>query len=656
MTLDAKFSAFHERKDNLSLVELPAQESFADIENSNKYFTETFWARKNFLCEEDHTSHLNTTDSYLIRDQKNPENQSLSFLDKLNIKNKTTLLFEQNLTDGDTIKSDPKDPFLKGENDLLSPHENFHTINLNQYAQDISPERKTSILQKGKSEHYRDSLHCNHSLFPYFGKGKDLNPASLDKHPTAFLLMHSNSGLLYANPAFFLLTGYKNIKKIEEIGGLSTLLDSQKLSTDERPVGAITLYRSDGTDIAVSAHLHSIRWEKENALAITFIPFKNEAKHFKEIPIFEKRNKKESNPHKLEIEVMQLCSILEIATDGIAILKCDGKVLSTNHSFNTLFGHNEKDIQGKSFTIFFIDEHQKIMSDCLVELSSLDINDSIKKVVVGCTAQGDTLSLHITIKKLPFSACYCLIARNISQWKKAEKENTHKSDFLARVSHEIRTPLNAIIGFSEVIKNQQFGPVGNPRYIEYASYIDQSGNHILDIVNDLLDISKIEAGKMNLRFEPISLNETIIEAISLIKLYANEKRVLVRTSFSNKIPQIFADLRSIKQIALNILSNAIHFTPSGGQIVISTAYKNSKGVILRVRDTGVGMTSCELEKAMKPFGQVPNPEREHERGGTGLGLPLTKAMVDANMGSFSVSSTPEKGTLVEIIFPSQQAV
>ncbi|MEQ9177781.1 MAG: histidine kinase dimerization/phospho-acceptor domain-containing protein, partial [Nitratireductor sp.] len=237
----------------------------------------------------------------------------------------------------------------------------------------------------------------------------------------------------------------------------------------------------------------------------------------------------------------------------------------------------------------------------------------------------------------------------------AETASSQKTDFLARVSHEIRTPLNAIIGFSELILDEKFGPIGNERYRDYLRDINRSGNHVLDLVNDLLDISKIEAGEQELAYEAVPLNETLAEIVAMMQPQANRERVIIRSSYPAHLPDVVADLRSIRQIALNLLSNAVRFTPPGGQVIVSTAYEATGDVVMRVRDTGVGMSRAEIEQALKPFKQINSLKRKRSDG-TGLGLPLTKAMVEANRANFSIHSTPGEGTLVEVCFPSTRVL
>ncbi len=232
----------------------------------------------------------------------------------------------------------------------------------------------------------------------------------------------------------------------------------------------------------------------------------------------------------------------------------------------------------------------------------------------------------------------------------AENASSAKSEFLARMSHEIRTPLNSIIGFSEVMMTEQFGAIGNERYCEYIKDIHASGGHLLSLIDDILDLSKIEAGKLSLTFTGLALNEIVQQCTVLMQPQATRERIIIRTALADALPPVIADARSVRQILLNLLSNSLKFTGPGGQVIISTAHKGEE-VILRVRDTGVGMTEEEIRIALEPFRQLATtPGR-----GTGLGLPLTKAMAEANGAQFHVGSTPQQGTLVEIAFPVKKS-
>ncbi|WP_432346890.1 ATP-binding protein [Shinella yambaruensis] len=500
-----------------------------------------------------------------------------------------------------------------------------------------------------------------------------LTAAVVDVLPVA-LLVHVGDRLIHANPEFFRLTGYGGLDDLEASGGLDILLAGPDEDAEDGD-GTMTLRHADGESTsAVHARLQSIRWEDGTALMLALTPLhtKPALSLVETAPApaaeAEDRNADQAAAAALRIEVSELRSILETATDGVVVVGQDGDIRSMNRSASALFNYDEDETRGRPFAMLFAHESQKAVLDYLAGLAGHGVASVLNdgREVIGREAAGGFIPLFMTMGRLSSSAGYCAVIRDITQWKRTEEElrnakraaetaNAHKSDFLARVSHEIRTPLNAIIGFSDMMATERFGPIGHPRYIEYANDIGRSGRHVLDIVNDLLDISKIEAGEMELEFTAVGLNETLAEAVSLVQPQANAQRVIIRTSLSANVPQIVADLRSIKQIALNILSNAIRFTPSGGQIVVSTAYEANGSVVLRIRDTGVGMTRSELEQAMKPFRQVTTGARK--RGdGTGLGLPLTKAMVDANRANFAISSTPNEGTLVEVIFPSPRVL
>ena len=504
-----------------------------------------------------------------------------------------------------------------------------------------------------------------------------LSVGTVDQLPVA-VLIHIGDALIHANPEFMRLTGYGSLEALREVGGIEALLQRRELEEKAAGSGTMMLVKADDTLAPVTARLQSVRWEDANALMLALMPVEGKEDGRSDANRTDGRSdgRSEGRPErmvekvaKLQVEVEELRSILETATDGVVVIGTEGDIRSMNRSASALFNYDEQETRGKPFVMLFAHESQKAVIDYLNGLSDHGVASVLNdgREVIGREAAGGFVPLFMTMGQLTSSNGYCAVIRDITQWKRTEDElrnakgaaetaNAHKTDFLARVSHEIRTPLNAIIGFSDMMAGERFGPIGHPRYIEYANDIGRSGRHVLDIVNDLLDISKIEAGEMDLDFAAVGLNEAVSEAVALVQPQANSQRVIIRTALSHAVPEVVADLRSIKQIALNILSNAIRFTPSGGQIVVSTSYEANGSVVLRVRDTGIGMTRSELDQAMKPFRQVSSTQSRHRGDGTGLGLPLTKAMVDANRATFSINSAPNEGTLVEITFPSQRVL
>ena len=232
----------------------------------------------------------------------------------------------------------------------------------------------------------------------------------------------------------------------------------------------------------------------------------------------------------------------------------------------------------------------------------------------------------------------------------AQRAAAAKAEFVAKISHEIRTPLNAITGFAEVIMGERFGPIGNERYREYLKDIHAAGLHVVSLLNDLLDLSKIETGQLDLSFANVSLNELTQQCVGIMQPQASRARIIIRTSLTPGLPQVVADERSLRQIVLNLLSNSIKFTGPGGQVIVSTAFADSGEAVLRVRDTGVGMSEKDVEAALEPFRQAAT-SGSWGSGGTGLGLPLTKALAEANRAHFSIKSAPNAGTLIEVAFP-----
>ena len=360
--------------------------------------------------------------------------------------------------------------------------------------------------------------------------------------------------------------------------------------------------------------------------------------------------------------------ILDVATDGTIILSNDGTVRAINRSAEALFDVRPEQIEGKSITKLLALESHRIALDYLSGLTGTGVASLLNdgREIIGQTEKGGLIPLFMTIGKLENSDACCAVVRDITHFKKAEDDlvaakaqaesaNALKSDFLTKISHEVRTPLNAIIGFSDIMIEERFGRIDNDRYRGYLRDIRRSGNHVLDLVNDLLDISKIESGKIDLEFDACELNGIVSDAVAMTQPAASKEQIIVRTSLSAVVPKVVADPRSIRQVVLNIVSNAIKFTKQGGQVIVSTVYDENGEVVLRIRDTGVGMNDLELARAMKPFQQVGPLSVAHKQG-TGLGLPLTKAIVEANRARFHIESAPGEGTLVEIHFPIQRVL
>jgi signal transduction histidine kinase len=236
----------------------------------------------------------------------------------------------------------------------------------------------------------------------------------------------------------------------------------------------------------------------------------------------------------------------------------------------------------------------------------------------------------------------------------AEAANRAKTEFLANMSHELRTPLNAIIGFSDVIQNEIMGRIEeNPKYIDYARDIREAGTHLLGVINDILDIAKIEAGQLDLQEDAFDAGHALDACISMLSNRAEEAGVHLIREGSEFQVTIWGDEKKLKQIVLNLLSNAIKFTPKGGNVTLSTRIGGDGGFELTVSDTGIGIAEGDLDKALAPFSQVDNAQqRNHE--GTGLGLPISRALAELHDGSLEIQSEPGLGTAVTVRLPSER--
>jgi PAS domain S-box-containing protein len=365
----------------------------------------------------------------------------------------------------------------------------------------------------------------------------------------------------------------------------------------------------------------------------------------------------------------ELSAILDTAMDGIAVLDSQGLVLSLNRSGEALFGYDQNEVAGVHFASLIAPESRALANAYFEGLKSHGAASLLNRgrEVIGLARQGGTIPVFMTLGRIGASpgvdeeraARFYALLRDLTHWKKVEREleearkdaeraSALKSDFLARVSHEIRTPLNAILGFAEVMMEERFGSIGNRRYMDYLGDIHASGTLVMSLVNDLLDLSKIEAGKMDFAFASIDANRIVSECVSIMQPQASRERVVLRLSLSPALPNILADERSLRQIVLNLLSNAVKFNRPGGQVIVATALADAGSAVIRIRDSGIGMSEAGIGMAFEPFRRLATARPSR---GTGLGLPLTKALAEANHASLTIKSKEHEGTLVEVVFP-----
>jgi len=484
----------------------------------------------------------------------------------------------------------------------------------------------------------------------------------LDRLPIGILVCRLNN-LIYANRSFLDWTGYPTLDALTEAGGLDSLFIETKTAEETKSAkgGAktLTITTVNGKQRPVDGRLLSVSWNNENALALII---------HTQVVSDERAKTTEVSLRRIEGENQELRAILDTATDGVLVLDRAGRVLSANASAQALFGYDGADFTELTFGDLFAPESRRNVLDYLDRLARGAAAGILEpgRDAIGRVRQGGLVPLYVTIGRIDDGEKLCAVLRDVTAWKRTEEEliksrqqaeraSTAKSEFLAKISHEIRTPLNAIIGFSEVMMDERFGPVGNDRYRQYLRDIHASGGHLISLLNDLLDLSKIEAGKLELSFVSVNLNDLVQQCVAIMQEQANKERVIIRTSLPANLPQIVADARSVRQIALNLLSNSIKFTGAGGQVIVSTAINDTNEVVLRVRDTGVGMTEKELETALEPFRQLATSAR-WGASGTGLGLPITKALAEANHARFAITSQVDDGTLVEVAFPATRVL
>ena len=484
--------------------------------------------------------------------------------------------------------------------------------------------------------------------------------AVLARLPVGVLIARDGQAL-YANRTLLDLVGYRDFAEFQAANALAGMFrdrDPQAMRAED--AGAVAIVRADGEILSVDGHAQVIAWDGAPATLIAL-------RRSLEAELRARLRAADAEAPARSGAAGDLQAMLDRATDGAVTLDSTARILSLNEPAERLFGYHQNEIAGESLLMLLSPQSHPETTARLESLSRGGEAEAAFRPlqVVGRDRDGASIPLALTLARIGPSEApqFCALARDLSREREAERRlvaaresaeaaSAAKTDFLAQVSHEIRTPLNAILGFADVMLEERFGPIGNERYKDYLKDIHASGLHVMSLADDLLDLSKIEAGKLELAFESVDANSVIRECVSLMQPQAARERVIMRVSLHDRLPRVMVDERSLKQIMLNLMSNAVKFNEPGGQVIVSTAIDAAGQAVIRVRDTGVGMNESEVGLALTPFSQV---AKGGAKGGAGLGLPLTKALVEANKAEFSIKSRREQGTLIEIAFPNIQA-
>ncbi|CAA7625170.1 PAS domain S-box protein [Magnetospirillum sp. UT-4] len=464
---------------------------------------------------------------------------------------------------------------------------------------------------------------------------------AVEQSPVSVMITDSGGLIEYINPAFSRMTGWA---RDEVLGKNPRLLRSDL--TPRETYAAMWQTISDGGEwrgeIVNRRRDGSVYWEQMTIAPVkrpdgevdNYIALKEDITEVRELHLA------------LEREHANIRSILEATRDGIALIGDGGNFEYANPALEEEFGP----VYGHSVETYFSvptpprepaarSEWQYPGTGKVYEVSATPLHNAEGRPAV-------LLAFHdITARKQAEQAMGA--AREA-----AELANRAKTEFLATMSHELRTPLNAIIGFSEIIESQLLGPVGQPQYVDYARDINDSGRRLLQLINDILDVSRIEIGRVVLREDRVTVASLVEACLAMVRERAAIGEVALQPNIPDDLPDLWGDERRLKQILVNVVGNAVKFTRPGGSVTIR-AGKDAHGLTLEIIDTGIGIAPENMEKALAPFGQADSSlARRYE--GSGLGLPLSRQLMDLHGGSLNLESTVGKGTRVTLRFPAER--
>jgi PAS domain S-box-containing protein len=467
---------------------------------------------------------------------------------------------------------------------------------------------------------------------------------AVEQSPVSVMITDISGAIEYVNPAFSRMTGYG---RDEVVGHNPRMLRSDKTTQE--------IYRDMWRQIAAGLDWRgeivnrrrdgSVYWEQ-----MTIAPVKGPSGAVENfIAIKEDVTEVRSLRQALEREHANLRSLLEAILDGIALTGMDDRFQYVNPSFIAQFG----EVAGREASEVFD-----------APLPALAADQPTLRAEWHSPANGRTYELTSTWVHSPDGTDLLLrVFHDITVRKQAEAAlnnareaaelaNRAKSEFLATMSHELRTPLNAIIGFSEIIEQQLLGPLGQSQYCDYARDIHQSGQHLLGLINDVLDVARLEIGRVVLREECVDPLDMVQASLNMVRERAEIGNVTVSAELPNDLPHLWGDPRRLKQVLVNVIGNGIKFTPEGGKVTVGV-HADDNGLAITVADTGIGIAAEDLGKVMAPFGQV-DSGMARRYGGSGLGLPLSRKLMRLHGGTLSLESTLGKGTIVTLRFPADR--
>lgn len=364
-----------------------------------------------------------------------------------------------------------------------------------------------------------------------------------------------------------------------------------------------------------------------------------------------------------------LTSIFDVSEISIIVSDYNRRVVRVNEAFIRTFGWSRDQVIGEDFMFLIASDEQ----DMARENHDRYINSGLRssgemKMIRHDGSIVNTLFTTATLELSQRRRFQVTTIMDITMRKQmemslrvakeqADAANLAKSSFLANMSHELRTPLNAIIGFSEMMQNEVFGALGNSKYVEYMGDIHSSARHLLEIINEVLDMSKIEAGRVDLDEQPVEMEDAIESVMRMMASRAFSGGIILNSSIDKDMPPLHADPRLLRQVLINLVSNAVKFSRRGGHIDVTSQLNKDGEMTITVKDTGIGIPKSKIKRALEPFGQIyDSAHAAKENQGTGLGLPLAKAMVELHGGSLHLDSDLGKGTIVTLTFPARRVL